>query len=40
MITTPGNGLSPDGWQKLVKLLISAVGPVAQLLDAIARLLH
>jgi hypothetical protein len=30
--------LSWDGWVKLARLLISAIGPIAKLIDAISRI--
>lgn len=31
-------GLSPEAWERVVRLLISTLEPVAKLIDAISRL--
>jgi hypothetical protein len=31
-------GLSPEAWEMIARLLISSLGPIANLLDAISRL--
>jgi hypothetical protein len=31
-------GLSPEAWERVVRLLISSLEPIAKLIDAISRL--
>ncbi len=32
------NGLSPESWEKIVRLLISSLEPIAKLIEVISRM--
>ncbi len=36
--STSKRGLSPEAWEKIARLLISSLEPIAKLLDAISKL--